>query len=175
MIRVYPPFAISPSLKPGLFVGGAWLCLERGRDTGVYVKPRFAWSVLLPDGNEQQGGDDLRGWGDLTDMFGAFLGFLGACGESWPDGENAKLFPPSTAAWAAEHVEDLSIWAYDIETRPFLVIDQYGVVATCGAAEEGFASEKEALAWIERERAGATAGRAATTEEWFVVRRIEEE
>lgn len=57
-------------------------------------------------------GDDLRsGSGaeiDLADTLGSLLGFLGAFLESWPDGENADLFPEACAAIDADAVSMLA-------------------------------------------------------------------
>jgi len=53
-------------------------------------------------------GDDLRsGSGariNLPDMLATLLGFLGAFLESWPDGENAVLFPAACAGIDADYV-----------------------------------------------------------------------
>lgn len=57
-------------------------------------------------------GDDLRsGSGveiDLADMLGTLLGFLAAFLESYPDGENADLFPAACAELDADHVAMLA-------------------------------------------------------------------
>lgn len=48
-------------------------------------------------------------------MLGTLLSFLTACAESYPDGENADMFPPEVAEWAAQHSDELTMLALEIE------------------------------------------------------------
>ena len=122
---LHPPFLISPSLKPALRIGDAWLELTYARREGREGRTRYAWSVLLPDGAEEAG-DDLQsgcGGGNLQEGFGSLLSFLGACAEAIDyqertgrESDNADLFPPRVAAWAADVGTDaFSMLALEIE------------------------------------------------------------
>ena len=116
-MTLYPPFEISPSLKPSLRIGGAWVCLElTGRYSGD-GRAIYQWSIILPDGTEHSG-DDLKSGcagGDLLEGFKSLLSFLGACAEAmryarhkrqdapWNDPDsNASLFPEAVALWCDE-------------------------------------------------------------------------
>lgn len=48
-------------------------------------------------------------------MLATLLSFLTACAESYPDGENADLFPRDVAEWAAQHSDELSMLRFEIE------------------------------------------------------------
>lgn len=48
-------------------------------------------------------------------MLATLLSFLTACAESYPDGENADLFPPPVAEWAAQHSDELAMLRFEIE------------------------------------------------------------
>src|SRR5688572_22552158 len=78
------PFEMSPSLKPALRIGDAWLELDYARRPGREHRTRYAWNVLFADGTEC-GDDDLQsgsGGGDLLEGFSSLLAFLGACAEA---------------------------------------------------------------------------------------------
>lgn len=74
---------------------------------------QYGWRIAETDSGRVLGeGDDLRsGSGapiDLPDMLETLLGFLGAFLESYPDGENADLFPAACADIDADCVAVLA-------------------------------------------------------------------
>ena len=42
-------------------------------------------------------------------MLATLTSYLTACAESYPDGENADLFPPDVAEWAAQHSDEITM------------------------------------------------------------------
>lgn len=118
---LHSPFKIGSRLLPCVQVGGAQLSLEFvGCDQDRMV---FRWFVDL-DGREYSEADLKSGVQGCStqQMFGTFLAFLSACGESYRyadgtgrEGENADLFPPEVAEWAAQHYEEISSLQMEIE------------------------------------------------------------
>jgi len=62
-------------------------------------------------GDERYVDKELRsgcgGFRSTVEIFESFLGFMFACAESYPDGENADLFPPHIAQWCSENQDEL--------------------------------------------------------------------
>lgn len=96
-----------------LTIDGVRLGVTRsGRD--LEMRTRYLWQVTGPGWVE--GGDDLRTGVRMDDgpvaMLRTMLSFLCAAMESWPDGENAGLFPPAVVQWALEHDAEVTEAAY---------------------------------------------------------------
>lgn len=118
-MKLSPPFAISPRLLPGLFIGGAWIQMEMlprefdGRN-------RYRYTLDLPRARKPVIGTDLRSGcqgGTLQEGFGSLLCFLGSCGESFRcGGENSHLFPRNVAKWASEQESELFFVREQIES-----------------------------------------------------------
>lgn len=109
------PFFISAHLAPAIKVGEATLSLThvkrqddgRLRCTFVLEAPGLSYT----DDQMRSGvGAQLR-W---VDLFENFLGFMEACAESYPDGDNATLFPPHFAQWISDHKTEIECARCDI-------------------------------------------------------------
>jgi len=76
-----------------------------GRDEAN--RTRYTYAITLPTGTYYN--DDLRSGGDGTEREGmnSLLTFLTACAESYPDGDDADMFPRNVAEWAAENAEEI--------------------------------------------------------------------
>ncbi len=105
MLTLNDPFKISARLLPALEIGeGTWLSFEgvkTGRDS-----QRMAAKMILdfPDGLTYEDDSMQSGCGGFQGMvtvFETYLGFLAAALESYPDGENADLFP----SWVLERLD----------------------------------------------------------------------
>lgn len=87
----------------------------------VHVSADGQWAVDGPSGvelGESTGGDEI-GWGaggfpGYAEAMSTLLSFLSACAESYPDGENADLFPVPVAKWADQHSDELSMAEFDL-------------------------------------------------------------
>lgn len=102
---------IGPRLLPTVKVGDTFLAVEpTTKSRGG--KPCWKWYIDGPDFTAE--GDDLAGWGNAGEMLESFLSFVAACGESYPDGENADLFPPAVGEWARSNADDLAVAGLDI-------------------------------------------------------------
>ena len=120
-MKLQSPFAISPRLLPGLFVGGAWLQLEMlprefdGRN-------RYRYTIDLPRSRKPVIGSDLRSGcqgGTLQEGFGSLLAFLDSCREG---GENETLFPRNMRRWLSGLNEcDLYLLREQIESSATLI------------------------------------------------------
>ncbi len=127
-MKLLPPFLISSRLLPALHVAGAWLSLEHV-GYGAYGKAAYRWYIDL-DGEEYSAAD-LCGHEPLQAMFGSLLCFLSACGEgvnyqerTGRDSENADLFPPSVAEWAAANTDELDMLRCEIEETEAELIEE---------------------------------------------------
>lgn len=126
---LHPPFGITPRLLPGVKIDGAWLAIEHvGNADNRMV---YRWYIDFPDGPEFSEADlksGMQGAG-VQEMFGSFLAFLSACGESYRYQlarneelhENATLFPPAVAEWAYVHSDDLDTLQEVIEAGSVLI------------------------------------------------------
>ena len=95
-------------------VDGVRLSVHRLPHPDAEGRSVYRWAV-----GDMAQGEDLRTGVRLDHgpqaMLGTLASFLGACGESYPDGENADLFSPAVARWAAEHTDDLAMLSYELE------------------------------------------------------------
>lgn len=113
------PWQISSRLMPAVTVGGAWLSIEPGPRNREGRTQYDIW-IDLPDGGEYHV-TDLRsgcGGGDVREGMLSLLSFLYAAAESYPDGENADLFPPAVVAWADSCADDLTMLQLEIDESP---------------------------------------------------------
>src|SRR5688572_13632397 len=123
-MKLQSPFAISPRLLPGLFIGGAWIQLEMlPRESDG--RNRYRYTIDLPRSRKPVIGSDLRSGcqgGTLQEGFGSLLCFLDSCGESFRDGgENKSLFPRNVAKWASEQESELFFVREQIESGSALI------------------------------------------------------
>ncbi len=107
------PMIITARLLPGIRVEDGFISLEPTERRGDYGKPIWKWFVDIPAGEFD--GDDLSGWGDHRGMMESMLTFLGACADSYPDGESAALFPKPVAEWAQQNSDEISILSCELE------------------------------------------------------------
>jgi len=112
-IEIHEPMIITARLLPGVRIEDAFISVEPTGNRGEYGKPVWRWFIDLPDGEFK--GDDLAGWGDHKAMMETLLAFLEAAAESYPDGENADLFPAPVVAWAHQNSDEISILRMELE------------------------------------------------------------
>lgn len=119
------PFCISARLLPAVQVGKAWISIEIDGETSD-GRTRYRWYIDTP--NFEQTGNDLCSGcqgGSLQDGMASLLSFLSAAAESYRykgmDGENADLFPQQVTEWAAQHSDELSMLAMELEENPELI------------------------------------------------------
>lgn len=120
---LHHPLAISSRLMPGVKISDAWISLEPG---GVR-EDRIQWTYYMDfrptDGEPwSHEGSDLSSAPQYTDneegyrtSFSALLSFLSAAAESYPDGENADLFPPDVVEWARQNSDEISMIQSEID------------------------------------------------------------
>lgn len=73
---------------------------------------------VIVDGKSHEAADLRSGVGQSPterEMLGTLLAFLGAAGESYPNGENADLFPPWLSEWASLNQEEIDMEREEIE------------------------------------------------------------
>lgn len=121
-MKLASQFSISTRLLPALQVAGATIQLESDGWTQDR-RMQFRWTIDLPNGSEQTGNDLRSGVGGCTlqAAFGSLLSFLSAAGESWPDGDNADLFPAPVCEWAAQNSDELACLCAEIEETADLI------------------------------------------------------
>jgi hypothetical protein len=82
---------------------------------------QYSYVIRDHEGIELASGDDLRsGSGaepNLSEMLAALLDFLGAAAESYPDGDNADMFPPAATQWAHYISDELTMAKVDLLGR----------------------------------------------------------
>lgn len=119
MATVPQPLFISSRLMAALKVddAGTLHVAELRRDH----EGRIVYRYIIEDaeGRVLEEGSDLRsGAGaDVDYRFAvtALLSFLGACAESWPDGENVDLFTAQAGEWAHQHSDELAMAQIELE------------------------------------------------------------
>lgn len=121
MATVPAPLFISSRLMAALKiddVGTLHLSAEGSDSEG---RQQYRYVIEDSEGNELAEGNDLRsGCGDpvdYLDVMETLIGFLTACAESHPDGENADLFPEAVAIWADQHSDELAMAGYELSER----------------------------------------------------------
>jgi len=108
------PFFISSALAPAIKIGDTTLSLLEVKSSGD--RDNAVFELQGPDidyiDSEMRSGH----WGfkNTVEIFETFLSYMDACAESYPDGENADLFPPHVAAWCSEHRDDIGYARMDI-------------------------------------------------------------
>lgn len=114
-MKLHPPFIISARLLPALRVADATISLAEIEMHGATETATFI--VDFDDGTSYQD-EELHsargGFRSRVEAFESFLGFMYACGESFPDGENAGIFPAHVAAWCAENHSDIGLEMWNL-------------------------------------------------------------
>lgn len=116
-MHLVPPLCISSRLLPAVRIGDVVISLVRitpdddGRQRAHIVIDGIG-KRPYHDATMRSGCDGFAG---PADIFSTFLAFLGACAESYPDGENADLFPPRVARWAAQYADEIGILRLDLD------------------------------------------------------------
>lgn len=106
-LNLHSPFIISSALAPALRVADATISLlKTSRTTDDRIRCTF--EIQTPEFTHIDGEMRTGMGGDtIVSMFENYLGFLSACAESYPDGENADLFPPTVGEWAKANSDDI--------------------------------------------------------------------
>jgi hypothetical protein len=119
------PVQISSSLQPCIRIGGAEVCIEYSNRPGRDGRVRYRWQINMPDGTEYSDDDIQSGCqgGSLQEGMESLLSFLGAAAESYPDGENADLFPLEVVEWAAQHSDEISMAQLEVEENKDCIIE----------------------------------------------------
>lgn len=85
-------------------------------------RQRYGYTITDVEGMREYVGDDIRSGVsaelDVDDAFASLLSFLSAAVESYPDGENAELFPSWVIEFAARHEDTLAGWALIHRNEP---------------------------------------------------------
>lgn len=123
-MTIKSPCEITPRLLPGVRVGDATISIKHTSRRDSEGRLAFRYYIDLPDGGEYSGAD-LRGscgaTPSLQSMLATLLGFLGACAESYPDGENANLFSKEVAEWAQQNSDEIACLRCEIEETPNVI------------------------------------------------------
>lgn len=117
------PCIITSRLLPGIRIGDGTISIEYAGHSPD-GRQKYRWYIDIRAGKFT--GDDLAsgvGGGSLQSGLESLLSFLGACGESYPDGENAELFPPAVAAWAAQNSDELSLASMELEETDGVIVE----------------------------------------------------
>ncbi len=110
------------SLNSSVLIGKAVIMVALSDfPSGEWNKRRCVYVISLPNKGPIYRAADLRvierdtDEEMLIDGMRALLSFLSACGEaqSYPGSENADLFPPVIAQWAAENSDEIIVAAMD--------------------------------------------------------------
>ncbi len=120
------PFSISSRLLPALTVGGATIQLERLAQRSDDNRDVFKWTLDLPGRKRPVIGSDLRsgcGGCPLQEAFESLLSFLAAAASSYPDGENADLFPKAVCEWVQGCSDELSMLQCELQETPGLLAE----------------------------------------------------
>jgi hypothetical protein len=125
------PVQISPSLLPGIKIGGAWVSIGYSKREGSEGRTRYRWEIVLANG-EEYSGEDLQsgcGGGSLRDGMVSLLSFLGAFAEScnprYGDelGEHADLFPVELREWAYQNEDELAMAQCEVEENKDCIVE----------------------------------------------------
>lgn len=110
-MTLHPPFFISSHLAPALKIGDATLSLLN-LEGGYRDRATFCLEIPgMPEYEDRQLQSGIFGFRSTVEVFETLLGFLQACGEGFQyqtrtgrESDNATLFPPHIAEWAAENL-----------------------------------------------------------------------
>lgn len=125
-MQINAPCIITARLLPGIKVADCTISIDRLDYPTADGRDRFRVFIDGP-GIEHENTDQASGvgGGSLQDALHATLSFLGGCAEALNyerrtgrKGGNADLFPREVAEWAAEHEDDLSMAAVELEETP---------------------------------------------------------
>lgn len=117
-MTLHPPFEISVRLLPAVRVGDATISIDFDGQTRD-GRTRYRWFIDLDSGVDATGNDLCSGvgGGSIQEGMASLLSFLSACVD------DADLFPPDVAAWAAQNSDELSLLAIELDETPNLVTD----------------------------------------------------
>lgn len=116
------PFIISARLMPAVKIGDATISIEYLSITSEN-RTRYRYHIDMPDAKSFTG-SDLKsgvGGGSLQEGMCSLLSFLDACAESYPDGDNADLFPKRIAEWAQQNSDEIGMLRCEIEEQKDLI------------------------------------------------------
>jgi len=127
-MKLSHPFIIGSRLLPAVKIGDTTVSITFSDRPGDERRSRYRYYI---DGGCAYTNDDIPsgvGGGDLRKGMESLLSFLGATAESVQyatrtgkrvsETENGELFPPWVADWAAQHSDELSLAALEIEENP---------------------------------------------------------
>lgn len=125
-MKINAPCITTSRLLPGIRVADCTISIDR---IGWTEDNRNRFRVFIDGPGIEHVSDDQAsgvGGGTLQEGLRAALSFLGACGESvtWADrhpghgGRNADLYPREVGEWAADHQDDLTMAAIELEETP---------------------------------------------------------
>jgi len=117
-IEIQPPMIITPRLLPGVKIEDGFISIEKTEKTEGRGKPIWRWFVDIPEGEFTR--DDLAGCEGHRGMMESMLAFLEAAAESYPDGENADLFPIPVVEWAQHNSDEICMIRTEIESGPMI-------------------------------------------------------
>lgn len=123
---IHPPCAITPRLRPGIQVAGAWFSIEyAGKDKrGANC---FKWAVDVPGLGDFEGGSSA--FGGLQRGLGDLCSFLDHAGNwfkitnddpEWSEAHNPP-FPQDLCEWAHNNSEAIQLAAYDLDRGGSLI------------------------------------------------------
>jgi hypothetical protein len=131
------PAIITPRLLAGVQIDNAFISIDYSAREGREGRTRYQFHIDIADDENGQrvehSDDDLQSGcqgGSLREGLESLLSFLSACGESVNHatrtgraGENADLFPPAIAEWAAQHSDEIAIAALEVEETPDCILE----------------------------------------------------
>lgn len=131
-LRLTDPVIITPRLLPGVRVGDGFVSVQRHARLRVDGRHVFSYFIDLPSG--EHSGDDLSSpRPSLQEALATTLSFLSAAGEgveyeqrTGRESDNARLFEPPVGEWAAQHSDELSMLANELDETDGLIEEEAG-------------------------------------------------
>lgn len=115
------PCCICSDLRPGVRISGMEISIDY---YGASRDGRTVYEWHIYGDCHDLTGHDLKsgvGGGSLQEGLESLLTFLGAFAESYPDGENADLFPAELAEWAQQNSDEISMASLELEETPNVI------------------------------------------------------
>ena len=91
-------------------IAGAKVSVEFAERNLATGRCDYRYRITLPDGSYHSAKDlsgGVKAQMDEVESFDSLCSFLEACGEAWPNDENAHLFPRSVAIWAKHNQDEI--------------------------------------------------------------------
>lgn len=132
-MQIKSPLCITPSLRPGFNLGGAFVSIGYSKREGSEGRTRFRWEIVLPDGSEHSDDDMQSGCqgGTLQEGLESLCSFLLAAAESFDyhqrngtepnEDSNASLFSRPVAEWASHNDDELSMLQLALSEEELIV------------------------------------------------------